>query len=155
MILWKQISPLNLIMWHFFKFSIKDFANFKMFAQKTTCSNILVQNLSCFQKFDSKCQAARKLDRENVLYFTKNFQNQDLREKTKVPPSLLSQCKFTQRNCFFLRANFPKIVDFRHNFSLQNLMLCDYFDSSSDGCWKGWFEIWHALENLILNLMKC
>ena len=70
-------------MWHVFKFSIKVLANFKMFAQKMTCSNILVQNLSCFQKFDSKCQAAWKLDWENVLYFTKKYQKKGLREKNE------------------------------------------------------------------------
>ena len=115
MILWKQISPLNLIMWHVFKFSIEVLANFKMFAQKMTCSNILVQNLACFQKFDSKCQAARKLDWENVLYFTKNYQNKGLREKTKVPTLLLSQCKMTQRN-FFWEQTFQKLLIFHKVF---------------------------------------
>ena len=70
-------------MWNVLKFSIKVFANLKMFAQKTTCSNILVQNLSCFQKFDSKCQAARKLDWENVLYFTKKFSESRLARKNE------------------------------------------------------------------------
>ena len=118
MILWKQVSQLNLIMWHVLKVSIKLLANFEIIAQKTTCSNILVQNLSCFQKFDSKCQAARKLDWENVLYFTKNYQNQGLREKTKVPTLSLSQCKMTQRN-FFWEQTFQKLLIFHKVFPFK------------------------------------
>ena len=119
MILWKQVSQLNLIMWHVLKFSIKVLANFKMFAQKMTYSKILVQNLTCFQKFDSKCQAARKLDWENVLYFTKNYQNQGLRESTKVPHLLLSQWKMTQRTCFLCEQTFQKLMIFHKNIPFK------------------------------------
>ena len=45
--------------------------------------------------------------------------------------------------------------DFLQTLLLQNLMHCKGFDLISDGCKKGFFEIWPALEILILSLTGC
>ena len=92
---------LNLILWHVLSFSIRTLTIFKKLAEILTCLKVLAQNLTRFEKLVSKCEAAQKTWLKICSFFKKNYQNENLRESTKVTIFSFSRCKMTQRNWFF------------------------------------------------------
>ena len=129
-------------------------ANFEIFSQNVTCFLILFHNLTCFERLVWKCVAVRKRWLKKCTIFTKGISIKICDKARKWQLCCFHSVKW-HSEVDSLRANFSKKIDFPQKFSLQNLMHCKFFDSNSHGCWKGWFEILHALENLILNLMSC
>ena len=92
-----------------------------------TCLNILVQNLTCFEKLVSNCEAARKGWLKICSFFTKIFQNQKSPESLKVPTFSFSRCSKSQRIWFFESKFFERFwvspKKFPKSVALQNISI--------------------------------
>ena len=119
-----------------------------------TCFNILDQNLTCFEKLVSNCEAAQKFEWKYVPFSQKIIRINIREASPKCQLSRFHGVRWPKGN-EFLKANFSLIFEFPQKNFFQNLKHSKIFGSKSDGCYKGWFEIWPALEVLIPTLMIC